>query len=149
MRDRAETEGRERITVWGARDTHSLLTGRNQKRKSCCLSLYDLWSFLLGRIMQGSGLLLVFLCAGSLLTHGGAGGKRKLCGIQLVEALLFVCGEKGLFYQPWGRRAREHKLRKFPRADLFVWWIHSVNFRVRYKARERDYFTKNCAYKWV
>uniref|UniRef100_A0A3B1K9F0 Insulin-like domain-containing protein n=1 Tax=Astyanax mexicanus TaxID=7994 RepID=A0A3B1K9F0_ASTMX len=24
----------------------------------------------------------------------------ELCGIQLVEALLFVCGEKGVFYQP-------------------------------------------------
>uniref|UniRef100_A0A674A6Q9 Insulin-like domain-containing protein n=1 Tax=Salmo trutta TaxID=8032 RepID=A0A674A6Q9_SALTR len=27
-------------------------------------------------------------------------GNRSLCGIQLVEALLLVCGEKGLFYQP-------------------------------------------------
>nr|XP_009297891.1 LOW QUALITY PROTEIN: insulin-like [Danio rerio] len=64
--------------------------------------------------MQGSGLLLLSLCAGSLLTHSGAGGKRRLCGIQLVEALLIVCGEKGLFHQPWGKRVREHKLRKLP-----------------------------------
>ncbi|XP_067220994.1 insulin [Chanodichthys erythropterus] len=53
--------------------------------------------------MHRSGLLLLSLCAGSLVTHSGAFGNRRLCGIQLVEALLLVCGEKGLFYQP-GRR---------------------------------------------
>ncbi|XP_051741496.1 insulin [Ctenopharyngodon idella] len=54
--------------------------------------------------MHRSGLLLLLsLCAGSLVTRSGAFGNRKLCGIQLVEALLLVCGEKGLFYQP-GRR---------------------------------------------
>uniref|UniRef100_A0A673NCS3 Insulin-like domain-containing protein n=1 Tax=Sinocyclocheilus rhinocerous TaxID=307959 RepID=A0A673NCS3_9TELE len=45
-----------------------------------------------------SGLLLLSLCAGSLVTNSGAFGNRRLCGIQLVEALLLVCGEKGLFY---------------------------------------------------
>ncbi|KAK2916365.1 hypothetical protein QQF64_024868 [Cirrhinus molitorella] len=60
--------------------------------------------------MHSSGLLLLWLCAGSLLTHSGAFGNRRLCGIQLVEALLLVCGEKGLFYQP-GRRVREHSFR--------------------------------------
>uniref|UniRef100_A0A672TA11 Insulin-like domain-containing protein n=1 Tax=Sinocyclocheilus grahami TaxID=75366 RepID=A0A672TA11_SINGR len=54
-----------------------------------------------------SGLLLLSLCAGSLVTHSGAFGNRRLRGIQLVEALLLVCGEKGLFYQP-ARRVREH-----------------------------------------
>ncbi|XP_073696407.1 insulin [Garra rufa] len=60
--------------------------------------------------MHRSGLLLLSLCACSLLTHSGAFGNRRLCGIQLVEALLLVCGEKGLFYQP-GRRVREHSFR--------------------------------------
>lgn len=62
--------------------------------------------------MHRSGWLLLSLCAGSLVTHSGALGNRKLCGIQLVEALLLVCGEKGLFYQP-GRRVREHHFRMF------------------------------------
>uniref|UniRef100_A0A673NP59 Insulin-like domain-containing protein n=1 Tax=Sinocyclocheilus rhinocerous TaxID=307959 RepID=A0A673NP59_9TELE len=48
--------------------------------------------------MHRSGLLLLSLCAGSLVTNSGAFGNRRLCGIQLVEALLLVCGEKGLFY---------------------------------------------------
>ncbi|XP_043091795.1 insulin [Puntigrus tetrazona] len=60
--------------------------------------------------MHRSGLLLLSLCAGSLVTHSGAFGNRRLCGIQLVEALLLVCGEKGLFYQP-GRRVRENAFR--------------------------------------
>uniref|UniRef100_A0A673GZN2 Insulin n=1 Tax=Sinocyclocheilus rhinocerous TaxID=307959 RepID=A0A673GZN2_9TELE len=62
---------------------------------------YPLWR------MHRSGLLLLSLCAGSLVTHSGAFGNRRLCGTQLVEALLLVCGDKGLFYQP-GRRIREH-----------------------------------------
>ncbi len=61
--------------------------------------------------MQGSGLLLLSLCAGSLVTRSGAFGNRRLCGIHLVEALLLVCGEKGVFYQP-GRRVREHTFRE-------------------------------------
>nr|XP_055049838.1 insulin [Misgurnus anguillicaudatus] len=60
--------------------------------------------------MQKLELLLLSLCAGYLVTHSGAFGNRKLCGIQLVEALLLVCGDKGLFYQP-GRRVREHHIR--------------------------------------
>ncbi|CAM4368619.1 unnamed protein product [Leuciscus chuanchicus] len=60
--------------------------------------------------MHRFGWLLLSLCAGSLVTHSGALGNSKLCGIQLVEALLLVCGEKGLFYQP-GRRVREHHSR--------------------------------------
>uniref|UniRef100_A0A671PBS3 Insulin-like domain-containing protein n=1 Tax=Sinocyclocheilus anshuiensis TaxID=1608454 RepID=A0A671PBS3_9TELE len=43
--------------------------------------------------------------------HGGGGNNTTarikvtpsffaLCGTQLVEALLLVCGDKGLFYQP-------------------------------------------------
>ncbi|XP_030649770.1 insulin [Chanos chanos] len=56
--------------------------------------------------MHRSGLLLLVLCAASLVPPGGTFGNRKLCGIQLVEALLLVCGEKGVFYQP-GRRVRE------------------------------------------
>uniref|UniRef100_A0A672TAI0 Insulin-like domain-containing protein n=1 Tax=Sinocyclocheilus grahami TaxID=75366 RepID=A0A672TAI0_SINGR len=56
--------------------------------------------------MHRSGLLLLSLCAGSLVTHSGAFGNRRLRGIQLVEALLLVCGEKGLFYQP-ARRVRD------------------------------------------
>ena len=35
----------------------------------------------------------------------------RLCGVHLVDALLFVCGERGLFYQP-GRRVREEDIRK-------------------------------------
>uniref|UniRef100_A0A8C2ID79 Insulin-like domain-containing protein n=1 Tax=Cyprinus carpio TaxID=7962 RepID=A0A8C2ID79_CYPCA len=61
--------------------------------------------------MHRSGLLLLSLCAGSLVTHSGAFGSRRLCGIQLVEALLLVCGDKGLFYQP-ARRVREHAFRE-------------------------------------
>uniref|UniRef100_A0A672TC83 Insulin-like domain-containing protein n=1 Tax=Sinocyclocheilus grahami TaxID=75366 RepID=A0A672TC83_SINGR len=61
--------------------------------------------------MHRSGLLLLSLCAGSLVTHSGAFGNRRLRGIQLVEALLLVCGEKGLFYQP-ARRVREHTFRE-------------------------------------
>lgn len=61
--------------------------------------------------MHRSEFLLLSLCAGSLVTHSGAFGNRRLCGIQLVEALLLVCGEKGVFYQP-GRRVREHNTRK-------------------------------------
>ncbi|XP_016091998.1 insulin [Sinocyclocheilus grahami] len=60
--------------------------------------------------MHRSVLLLLSLCAGSLVTHSGAFGNRRLCGTQLVEALLLVCGDKGLFYQP-GRRIREHSFR--------------------------------------
>uniref|UniRef100_A0A8C7V2Q2 Insulin-like domain-containing protein n=1 Tax=Oncorhynchus mykiss TaxID=8022 RepID=A0A8C7V2Q2_ONCMY len=36
-------------------------------------------------------------------------GNRNLCGIQLVEALLLVCGGKGLFYQH-GRPVREDNI---------------------------------------
>ncbi|XP_051572237.1 insulin-1 [Myxocyprinus asiaticus] len=57
--------------------------------------------------MHKSGWILISLCAGSLVTHSGGFGDQKLCGIQLVEALLLVCGERGLFYQP-GRHVREH-----------------------------------------
>ncbi|XP_036408750.1 insulin [Megalops cyprinoides] len=55
-------------------------------------------------------LALVALCLLSLAPSCGAFGNRRLCGIQLVEALLFVCGEKGLFYHP-GRRVREENIR--------------------------------------
>ncbi|KAI4872625.1 hypothetical protein NFI96_024589 [Prochilodus magdalenae] len=60
--------------------------------------------------MQGPFLLLLLIGAASLLTPCGGFGNRRLCGIQLVEALLFVCGEKGLFYQP-GRRLRQDNIR--------------------------------------
>ncbi|XP_056608652.1 insulin [Triplophysa dalaica] len=60
--------------------------------------------------MHKSEILLLSLCAGSLVTHSGVFGTRRLCGMQLVEALLLVCGEKGVFYQP-GRRVREHNTR--------------------------------------
>uniref|UniRef100_A0A8B9KJL4 Insulin-like domain-containing protein n=1 Tax=Astyanax mexicanus TaxID=7994 RepID=A0A8B9KJL4_ASTMX len=53
--------------------------------------------------MPSPSLLLLVFCATSLLPPCGGFGTRRLCGIQLVEALLFVCGEKGVFYQP-GRR---------------------------------------------
>ncbi|XP_036416687.1 insulin [Colossoma macropomum] len=61
--------------------------------------------------MQNPSLLLLLLIgAASLLTPCGGFGNRRLCGIHLVEALLFVCGEKGLFYQP-GRRVRQDSIR--------------------------------------
>ncbi|XP_072549534.1 insulin isoform X2 [Salminus brasiliensis] len=61
--------------------------------------------------MQSPSLLLLLVfCATPLLTPCGGFGNRRLCGIQLVEALLFVCGEKGVFYQP-GRRIRQDNLR--------------------------------------
>lgn len=47
--------------------------------------------------MHKSEILLLSLCAGSLVTHSGVFGNRRLCGMQLVEALLLVCGEKGVF----------------------------------------------------
>uniref|UniRef100_A0A8B9KK55 Insulin-like domain-containing protein n=1 Tax=Astyanax mexicanus TaxID=7994 RepID=A0A8B9KK55_ASTMX len=61
--------------------------------------------------MPSPSLLLLVFCATSLLPPCGGFGTRRLCGIQLVEALLFVCGEKGVFYQP-GRRIRQENLRK-------------------------------------
>ncbi|KAG9264141.1 insulin [Astyanax mexicanus] len=60
--------------------------------------------------MPSPSLLLLVFCATSLLPPCGGFGTRRLCGIQLVEALLFVCGEKGVFYQP-GRRIRQENLR--------------------------------------
>ncbi|XP_058627321.1 insulin-like growth factor I-A isoform X2 [Onychostoma macrolepis] len=75
--------------------------------------------------MQRSGLLLLSLCAGSLVTHSGAFGNRRLCGIHLVEALLLVCGEKGLFYQP-GRRIREHTFRESAYTRISVRCIPST-----------------------
>ncbi|XP_042576183.1 insulin-like [Cyprinus carpio] len=90
--------------------TLSLFTEHNQsEQKSCYFAFHDLLSFLVRR-MHRSGLLLLSLCAGSLVTHSGAFGSRRLCGIQLVEALLLVCGDKGLLYQP-ARRVREHAFR--------------------------------------
>ncbi|KAJ8253582.1 hypothetical protein COCON_G00201940 [Conger conger] len=53
---------------------------------------------------------LLALCLLWVAPPCGAFGNRRLCGIQLVEALLFVCGEKGLFYHP-GRRGREENTR--------------------------------------
>ncbi|XP_026767217.3 insulin [Pangasianodon hypophthalmus] len=55
-------------------------------------------------------LLLLSFCSVSLLSPGAAFGKHRLCGVQLVEALLLVCGDKGLFYQP-GRRGRDEDIR--------------------------------------
>ncbi|KAB5553542.1 hypothetical protein PHYPO_G00039850 [Pangasianodon hypophthalmus] len=54
-------------------------------------------------------LLLLLFCSVSLLSPGAAFGKHRLCGVQLVEALLLVCGDKGLFYQP-GRRGRDEDI---------------------------------------
>ncbi|XP_064170526.1 insulin [Anguilla rostrata] len=53
---------------------------------------------------------LLAMCLLCVAPSCGAFGNRRLCGIQLVEALLFVCGEKGLFYHP-GRRVREENIR--------------------------------------
>ncbi|XP_066497745.1 insulin [Hoplias malabaricus] len=58
--------------------------------------------------MQRASVLL--LVGVALLPPCGGFGNRRLCGIQLVEALLFVCGERGLFYQP-GRRIRQENIR--------------------------------------
>ncbi|KAG9342944.1 hypothetical protein JZ751_015160 [Albula glossodonta] len=52
-------------------------------------------------------LTLYLLC---MAPSCGTFGNRRLCGPQLVEALLLVCGEKGLFYHP-GRRVREENIR--------------------------------------
>ncbi|XP_026064794.1 insulin [Carassius auratus] len=71
--------------------------------------------------MASPGMLLLCLCAGSLVTHSGALGTRRLCGIQLVDALLLVCGEKGLSYRP-ARRVREHAFRVMMRSSVpFLW----------------------------
>ncbi|KAL6476586.1 hypothetical protein MHYP_G00150850 [Metynnis hypsauchen] len=68
--------------------------------------------------MQNPSLLLLLIGAASLLTSCGGFGNRRLCGIQLVEALLFVCGEKGLFYQP-GRRVRQDSIRVMMKDGTF------------------------------
>ncbi|XP_053496958.1 insulin [Ictalurus furcatus] len=56
-------------------------------------------------------LLLLLFCSVALLRPGAGFGSRRLCGVQLVEALLLVCGDKGLFYQS-GRRGRDEDIRK-------------------------------------
>ncbi|KAM9457746.1 insulin [Clarias gariepinus] len=60
--------------------------------------------------MQSVRLLLLLFCSVYLLSPGTGFRSRRLCGVQLVEALLLVCGEKGLFYQP-GRRGRDENMR--------------------------------------
>jgi len=72
--------------------------------------------------MHRSGWLLLSLCAGSLVTHTGGLGNRKLCGIQLVEALLVV----SCFYQP-GRRVLE-SISKFHESSGFFFFF--FNFGV-------------------
>ncbi|XP_047016299.1 insulin [Ictalurus punctatus] len=54
-------------------------------------------------------LLLLLFCSVALLRPGAGFGSRRLCGVQLVEALLLVCGDKGLFYQS-GRRGRDEDI---------------------------------------
>ncbi|XP_069048055.1 insulin [Lepisosteus oculatus] len=56
--------------------------------------------------------LFLFLTALAVLSSLPPAGQgmvlRRLCGTHLVEALLFVCGEKGVFYRPGrGDRAVE------------------------------------------
>ncbi|XP_012681001.1 insulin [Clupea harengus] len=65
--------------------------------------------------MSGFRVLLLLLCCVSLApsspgTLAVSLRARRLCGVHLVDALLFVCGERGLFYQP-GRRVREEDIR--------------------------------------
>ncbi|XP_041940757.1 insulin [Alosa sapidissima] len=68
-----------------------------------------------GGRMSGLSALLLLLCCVSLAPgspHAFAVSlrARRLCGVHLVDALLFVCGDRGLFYQP-GRRVREEDIR--------------------------------------
>ncbi|MCJ8738913.1 hypothetical protein PDJAM_G00041320 [Pangasius djambal] len=71
-------------------------------------------------------LLLLSFCSVSLLSPGAGFGKHRLCGVQLVEALLLVCGDKGLFYQP-GRRGRDEDIRKMLSVRLLLLSFCSVS----------------------
>ncbi|XP_028915363.1 insulin [Ornithorhynchus anatinus] len=50
---------------------------------------------------------LLALLALSMPAPGGAFPNQHLCGSHLVEALYLVCGEKGFYYIPRGRRDAE------------------------------------------
>ncbi|KAL2101139.1 hypothetical protein ACEWY4_002900 [Coilia grayii] len=66
-------------------------------------------------IMSGPSVLLLLLCCACLAPSPPGVlaislRARRLCGVHLVDALLLVCGERGIFYQP-GRRVREENIR--------------------------------------
>lgn len=85
---------------------------------SFSLNVYgtSLYMSMAGARMSGLSALLLLLCCASLAPGSPRAlavslRARRLCGMHLVDALLFVCGDRGLFYQP-GRRVREEDIRK-------------------------------------
>ncbi|XP_063074687.1 insulin [Engraulis encrasicolus] len=68
-----------------------------------------------GVSMSGLGVLLLLLLGCVCLSPGPPSvlavplSAHRLCGVHLVDALLLVCGERGLFYRP-GKRVREENI---------------------------------------